>query len=164
MGYIILTFLLTVNLFSTQAQERHFNLIISIDEKVEAGNIQDTYVILKSKKQIAEKFDVDYEPGDLSLSEELYDEISNEEEKEIYLHFSYTEYCGEEEKFYEYEIRFYKSWFENRFLLLYVYNTEKEKYKDIFDPKEGKTYNYEYSFPGSHARLITKKPREDRCK
>ncbi len=144
--------------FNFTAQEvKNLNFIISVDESIVGGNIYNTQIIIYKESGNSERVKTNYYPGNLSLNEVDYREILSEDTKSFALSFNYSEYCNTDEHHYDYEIELKKEWFEHYFFILKVYNTNKKKYKKIFDAIEGKEFTYEYYYPGGQMLRLTKR-------
>ena len=136
--------------------QKNINLIILIDEKIVAGSLSNLRLIYTSERNTEESVKADYYPGNLSLNQNDYDMLLGKNLKTIYLAFTYNEYCKNKLHSYSYKIDLNNKWLENYYFVLYIFNTNKSKYKEIYSPIKGTTYTYEYDYPGGSVKRVKK--------
>jgi len=94
---------------------------------------------------------LDIEPGTIGMDLADYEFIMAQEDlKEIYFALFYKEICSRNRtKRYYYEIPIYKEWLNFRYVVVYIYNTDKKEIKPYYNPLPGKNYNYDIIYEGS---------------
>lgn len=149
----ILLFLATNNLLS-QPNLKNFNFIIVVDEQVNHGIISGVNFSAALSNDSLVTFPGNYCPGNLSLSLSDYKRLLDDNVSSVHLFFTYTEYCKNKEFCNSYNIDIKKAWLESDFYILYVFNTDKRKYKKLLKPIKNKNYTFEYDYPGGAIRRI----------
>lgn len=161
MKYLLIVCCIFLSVNNVQAQEgkKEFNLVISIDGDVVVSSMTRTSLLLEYKNGEKKKEKVNYSPGNLSLDMEAYNRIMSDNVESIYLKFDFEDRCnGDMTNSYDIELK--KGWFEHYFFVIKIYNTYNKKYKKIFTPLEGKSYTYDYYYPGGQVLRVTKKKRK----
>lgn len=156
MRQIFIIALITLVFRGEIAAQKNINLIISVDESIVQALPSFTLIIISrsGERQIV---NANYSPGRLLLKESDYSKLLDSSVVTVDLSFIYNEYTAESIKPYTYSINLNKDWFKQDYFLLYVYNTNKKKYKGIYKPIKGKNYVYEYDYPGLGVRRIRQK-------
>jgi hypothetical protein len=139
-----------------QKKTKCINLVISIDDNVVVGSVYCLQFIESDMNDNKKVFKADYIPGELSIKKADLKEIVSDKGKTIFLAFEYHEYIKEKLISHVYKIEIDKGWFQQSFIVLHIYNLDKEKYQKIFDPLEGCNYTYELDFSSNSMRRIRK--------
>ena len=158
---LFVLFLLSTNL-KAQEFSKNINFIISIDKEIVAGSIYDFKIIatLKNSKEKAVK--ANYYPGNISMSDADYKLLVSEDIKDVFLSFQHTEWLSNgNRKDYNYKIDIKKGWLTHYYYILYIYNTDKAKYKRMYEPIKGETFTYEFDSPNGSMRRVSKVKRTD---
>ena len=111
-----------------------------------------------------EIINIDYSPGSLSINNTDFDKLQSSRVKSFKLKFNYTEICKNDNIDYSYEIELKKGWIKHYYFVLKIYNTDKKKYKKLFNPILDKNYTYEYYYPVGQMLRVTKKKRKECCR
>lgn len=151
---IRITFIAISIFWCTQSiAQKRFDMIISIDESINLplSGIKMVAVTTTGKK---DTINVDYYPGNLSMPEEDYRKLMDTSVKTVYLVFNYEEHQVHNDKYFHYDIDLKKGWLTHYYYILYIYNTSKPKYRNTFNAPKGKTYVYEFDYPGGSTKLI----------
>ena len=140
------------------AQKNNFNFIITVDGRVNP-TISSLSLKVFSKNEDQKEYFLDYYPGSIIINEDDYKEIKmGGDIKAIHLILQYIEVCGESTQYYNYEIDDCElTWLENDYSILHVINTDKKKYRKIYDPLPDKNFTYEYEYPGGATKRVQKK-------
>lgn len=154
--------ILFLTIISFNAFSQKINFILSIDDKIVSGNISNFKIIATLRQKDKKLIQADYYPGNLSISKENYDLLLSDEVEDVSLSFNYTEFCKTTAR-YEYNVNIKKGFLQHYYYILYIYNTDKQKYKKIFDPIKGEHYTYEFEYPSGGMRRI-RKIKTDDCK
>ena len=152
---LLIPFICHMNSFG-QKKTKCINLVISIDDNVVVGSIYRLRIIeseMNDKKRIVY---MGYVPGELSIKQADLREILSDKEKTIFLAFDYYEYIKEKQISHNYKIEIDKGWFQKAYIVLRIYNLDKERYQKIFEPLEGCNYTYELDFPSNSMSRIRK--------
>lgn len=125
-------FYLTIFLFISQMSVAQINIkrdfIICIDEKIVTSLINPT-IIVKRDTSVLKEIEINYHAGEISLNSEDYNTILCELPNTIFLKFDYYQYSNKgKQNIYNYEIEMERNWFEQTFVILYLYNLDKKKY------------------------------------
>lgn len=157
---LILIHIFSSVLIFSQQDYKNINFVISIDEDIVIGSVSQVKMIVNKLNKSKEIIKVNYVPGDLSIEKVDYEKLLSDDTESFYLNFNYTGCCNKEDN---YEIELKKGWLELNYFVLKIYNTNRRKYKKMFEPLEGKEYTYEYYYPGGQVLRITKKKRGKCC-
>src|SRR5579872_6360961 len=125
---------------AAQVERKELNIVIVIDAKVLTGAMSRFRVIGLLENGTKETMEADYAPGNLALKLLDYNRLLSSNFKTTYLAFDYTENCKDDQIIHNYEIDIKKGWLEHHYYVLYIYNTDKKQFKDVYDPLEGKNY------------------------
>ncbi|HEX8577236.1 MAG TPA: hypothetical protein VF677_13155 [Flavobacterium sp.] len=138
------------------SQNKQINFIIVVDDGL--LQIYSDEIRLIDDQNNETKVKVSYLPGELTVSQKDYDKISSESTKKLILKVRYIENQGDT-KYFDYEISdFNKNWLMNEsYFILSIYNTDKKKYRKIYNPLPGKNFTYEYDSPNGSMRRVRKK-------
>lgn len=148
MNKLIYIFLMCVS-FYTYAQKRDANIIILVDGEV----VKYTYA--KIGLENGKIINGTIQPGKLQLQESDYKILEDNQIKSF--QFTYSKNCKGESESKTYEIEDFKlTWLDQPYIVLYVYNIDNSKYKKIYNPLPGKSYTYEYDYPGGAMRRLQK--------
>jgi len=156
---LLIIYLVQISMLS-YSQKININFIISIDNNV---NPTISNLIIKAIKNNTDTivFNLDYSPGNLIMKKKDYKELLNKETEIISFELTYSEICKDNIEFYNYKIEsFEKKWLKGYYFILYMYNTNKRKYKKIFNPIPTKEFTYEYDSPNGSLRRVTKRKRK----
>jgi hypothetical protein len=159
----ILTSLISSDHSIAQEQRKDVNFVIVIDEKVLTGAMTRFKIIFSLENGAKETIEADYSPGNLSLKQSDYDKLLSADVKTTFLAFDYTEHCKKNQSVHNYEIDIKKGWLEHYYYVLYIYNTDKKQFKNVYDPLEGKNYTFEFDYPGGSTKRVKKKGAKDDC-
>ena len=147
---------ISVSAVYSQTEKINFDLIITIDEKIPVGAVSN-FKIRAITENSSEIISVDYYPGNLSMKKDDYRKLFSDTIKLFYLDFDYYEYVGEKQHLYHYKIEYKKSWMQEYFNILHIFNQDKKKYKKQFKlNRTNETYLYELDSPGGTFRYISK--------
>jgi hypothetical protein len=145
-----------------QESSKNINFIVSIDERIPTGSISNFQIIATSKNDEEKVIRANYYPGNISMSDADYKLLVSEDIKDIFLSFQYTEWLNKgDRKDYDYKIDIKKGWLTHYYYILYIYNTDKAKYKRMYDPIKGETFTYEFDSPNGSIRRVSKLKRTD---
>lgn len=158
MRYYLILFLISISTISYS--QKNINVVIVVDGVVNANisSLKLKSITSDNKESI---YDLDYTIGDLKIKESDYSSLVSNDVKSVSLQFSYTEICNSDIEYYHYNIDDFKmSWLDSYYFVLYIYNTNKRKYKKIYDPIPNKEFTYEYDSPEGSMRRVTKRKRK----
>lgn len=143
----------------------HLNWNVVVDDAVPDGNyytLGGKFIFEYNNNPKRDTIDISIYPGDFEMDLTDYEFIMKQENiKVIYLILHYTENCcfdGNISRSRRYEIPFYsKDLLDFRYVVLYIYNTDKKENKPYYYPLPGKTYNYQFMYPDCGVVFINKK-------
>ena len=158
----IILFLIASQAIS-QIGTKNFNFSIVIDEQVNYGIISGLNLSLSMNNGGMETIAATYYPGNLSLNFLDYKKILDGDVKTVQISFNYTEYCNDKEFANSYNIDIKKAWLTHDFYILYIYNTNKKKYRKFLEPLDGKNYTFEFDYPGGSTRRVRLKRQKENC-
>jgi hypothetical protein len=162
MKFIVTTIITIAFALQLKAQEldKHFDFIISIDERIPTGSLSDFKIIAQLENGEEKIIRARYHPGDITISNGDHSLLMSEKAQNVFLSFYYTEWIeGDERKDYRYKLDLKKGWLTSYFYILYIFNTDKPKYKKMFKPIEGEIFTYEFDSPNGSMRRVTKMKR-----
>ena len=148
------------------SQKKEFNIIISVDNDL--SHVYAEKFVLVYENDSIQTLKINFYQGRLIIDDEDYKKLLSENLLRIDLYLSYIEVCGDNIKTYKYEIVDFKlPWLiKSSYFILYIYNTNKKEYKDIYNSLPGTEFTYEYNWDGvSMFRVQKKLTKEQRkCK
>ena len=154
----VLVLLLLQTFFRGYSQtQKNLDLIICIDEEIAVGSISSLNVeIIKGKER--KDIDISYYPGNLSLSQDDYDEMMSAQTDTIFLKFYYNLVTESGHYLRGYRIELKKEWLHDYYNILRIYNLDQNKYSKIFNASNGDgSFVYELDSPSHGFRLIRKR-------
>ena len=143
------------------------DFIITVNDELEVGSLSNLRFVVRSKDGGKQEVEMQYHPGNLSIKESEYKQLFSDESDSVFVAFDHNKFCGEKHDLVNYEIPFYKSWLENSFIILRVYDLSKGKYKNVFEPlSKEKNYTFELDYPGGSMKriMINKFQKKPKCK
>lgn len=157
------TFLISLG-FMTAQETKNFDFIIMVDDEIWTTPTTSIISTKDNKGNIINTFNAEYHAGNLSIKESDYqDLLNNDSISSIDMSLKYSKVCNDETYYYDYNIDFKRGWLNNYFFVLKIYNTEKKKYRKIYEPLKGKKYTFEYDSSNGQMLRITKKKRKKEC-
>lgn len=134
------------------------DFIISIDGDIVKSIHRPKIVVLDSDRSI-KSVSVSYHPGDLSLDKSDLDYLlSVGDSVKLSLKFEYYQYTSQgNQNVLNYEIEMSKDWLEQTYMVLYIYNTNKKRYKGKIKPIQDRNYTFELDYPGGQMIRLREK-------
>ncbi|WP_299365572.1 hypothetical protein [Winogradskyella sp.] len=155
-------FLISLNFMKAQ-EAKNFDFIIMVDDEIWTTPTTPKISVKDSQGNIINTFYTDYHAGNLSIKESDYQSLLSDNVNSIDMSLKYSKVCDDETYYYDYEIDFKQGWLKNYFFVLKIYNTERKKYRKIYEPLEGKKYTFEYDSSNGQMLRVTKKKRKKEC-
>lgn len=154
---LILVFLLSSKISS---QSKEGNIIITVDQNVHPS-LSNMYILKEDQK-----YYVSYFPGKFVIKEADYQNLLHKDSSSsLKLVLSSNLQCKDDLTSKLYEIEDFKlSWLDQPYVILYIYNTDNKSYKNIYNPLPGKTYTYDYEYPGGTMKRVQKSFTKDQKK
>lgn len=139
------------------SQDYDINFIFVINEDVKPS-ISSIKLKRNLNNKLIKEYNLSYFPGKLKIDSLSFSEINNMKENYNYtLSISYSEVCKDDINYYHYNIEDFKiEWLNNYYFIMYIYNTNKKKYKKIYNPIASKNFTYEYDSPNGSMRRVQK--------
>ena len=132
---------------------KDFNFIICVDENIIESIARPTIVIQKGD-EVIKNVEVSYIPGKLSMNTDDYVLLSTVGDASLFLSFYYYEYSSTgKQKMYNYKIEIWKNLFTLSYVIFYIYNLDKKKYKKKLKPLS-KDQNYTFDLSTSNGQMI----------
>ena len=131
---LILTFVFQIPLFS---QDKHINLIITIDKEIVKSIGSAYFIIFDSIDNKSDSIRAYYYPGCLSLKENDFNRIIKD--KNVIFYFTTVDSY--------YHIKYQKEWFFTTYSLLHIYNSNTKEYKKMTRDNDSSKYTYEFYSP-----------------
>lgn len=148
------------------SQKKEFNVIISVDNNL--SNVYAKKFVLVYENDSIQTLKINFKQGRLMIDDKDYEKLLSENLRRIDLYLSYIEVCGDNIETYKYEIVDFKlPWLlKGAYFILYIYNTNKKEYKNIYSPLPGKEFTFEYDWEGIWMRRVQKKltKKQRKCK
>lgn len=139
------------------SQNKQINFIIVVDG--ELRQIYSDEIKIFDEQNIETTIKVNYLPGILSMSDQDYDKILAISSKQMTLKVRHIETIKDKTNYFNFEITdFNKNWLtKGSYFILYIYNTEKKKYRKMYNPIVGEKFTYDYDWSEGSMRRATKK-------
>ena len=160
---IFFLFLVFKHSYSQEGSKYNINFIVMIDDKIPfQGNLSVKFCI--EDATIKDTAAVQYIPGNIAINDTILKRVQSNNVKDIVLLMSYTKVCMGKTKTYNYQIEFRKSWLNQSFTILRIYNLDKKENRKIFFPLNGGEYTYEVDTPTGSQMRIRKRNVKPECK
>lgn len=137
---------------SLSQETKEFDFIVSIDEEIVKTLYKPT-LVEKNGSNIVRTVSVSYHPGNISLNANDFDNLFSGQDNKVYLKFDYNEYINGNQEIYNYEIEVGKNWFEQKYVILRIYNLDKKKYRKRLEPLS-KDQNYTFELDTSSGQMM----------
>lgn len=137
-----------------QKGRKDINLIIVIDDKISIGSISNLKILIPPADENKYILPVEYYPGALLIDSVDFNTIKASEFDYFLFNFIYYEYQGNRQKVYQYSIRFEKIWLKDSFLILRIFNLNKQKNKNKLKKPKPIKYVYELESPSFTFKLV----------
>lgn len=130
-------------------EKQSIDFIISVDGEI-VKTISSPRIVTIGSNIDEKSIPIFYHPGDLSFYEIDRDYImSLNDSIKLQLVFDYYVYTTKgDQNVLNYKIDIDKSWLQRPYLILYLYNTDKKKYRGKLKPIPGSKYTFELDYPG----------------
>jgi hypothetical protein len=153
MPLILCFFLIAKDSYSQEGSMRNLNFIVMIDGKIPfQGDLGINLDIENANR--SDTVTVQYIPGNIALNDANLKEVQQDDVKSAVLLINYVKACSGKMETYRYQIQFRKSWINQSFVILRIYNLDKKENRKIFFPLKGEEYTYEVDVPdGSLMRI-----------
>lgn len=143
--------------YNAFGQNKDLDVIIIIDEKLDLL-YTNPKILIEETSGAAYKINSNYHPGNLSIDASDFSKMVSDSVKSMSLEFTYYDHGNKKQEVYSYKIELKKSWLNDAYIILKVYNLNKKKYKKVFEPIEvGKNYTFELDSPSHTFKRIRKK-------
>lgn len=149
---IILLVSLPIKFFG---QMKNANIIITIDNRVVIDGLARTQLIIYKYGETKESVGVDYIPGKLSIKEQDFAKIHAEDS--LILSFNFYENSHGKQSTINYQIEFKKTWLEYSFLVVRIYNLNKNENKKMFFALQNQQFTYEVDSPDGSITRVKRK-------
>ena len=117
-------------------------MILEVNGKVLNGEISGLYI-----KYGEEKYQVNYYPGDLILSDIVWGKIQAETQQKFYLHFDYNTFKKDNHEVVSFEIEIGKELLKQPYLIVNVYDFRDKQYKKWYQYLTKENYLVEINCP-----------------
>ena len=132
---------------------KDFNFIICVDENI-IESIARPSIVIQKGDEVIKNVEVSYIPGKLSMNTDDYVLLSTVGDASLFLSFYYYEYSSTgKQKMYNYKIEIGKNFFTLSYVIFYIYNLDKKKYKEKLKPLS-KDQNYTFDLSTSNGQMI----------
>ena len=126
---------------------QNVNLIIEVNQRLVIGEIGGAYLNFENKDGTESKNLVGYYPGELVLEPEVWEKINSKSTKKISLTFDFYGLKGRYHNSVKFEIEIQKYQFNQRYLILRIYDFRESKFKKQYGCLTDKEYIAELNFP-----------------
>ncbi|GEQ86127.1 hypothetical protein ULMS_16350 [Patiriisocius marinistellae] len=124
---------------------QNLNMVIQVNDQLVLNGAFNLHFEYKSG--IKERIQIGYEPGELKLTESDWKKISSDSTKNIILTFNYDDFLKVKKQDSYYEIEMEKYHFDNRYLILRVYDFCERKYRRKYSCLTDEDYIYDFNYP-----------------
>jgi len=131
-----------------QANGQNVNLIIQVNDRLILGGLTQIALVVGNDKN-AKRTLVNYVPGNLTLTKEIWDEINSDTSKNIFLYFDYNTYTKGKQKVGNFYAEITRRQLNQPYLILDIYDLRDKKYKHWYQYHTNKDFLAHLTFPGS---------------
>lgn len=115
------------------------NLILQVNGKIIANDFANIYLKFDLEGN-SKKINVDYLPGDLKLTEEVWRIINSQPEKKFLLHVDYYTYKNGKQEIANFDLELSKYLLEQNYLIADIYDFRDKSYKRKYQYITDKNY------------------------
>lgn len=127
---------------------QNINLIIQVNERLVISGLTNVYVVVGHDNNSVQT-PVNYVPGKLTLTNEIWNTINTDSSRKITLHFDYNTYSKKKHNTANFYVDLAKQQLQNPYLILNIYDFRDKKYKHWYQWHTDKSFLAELTFPGS---------------
>ena len=124
------------------------NLIIQVNEKLQLSSFSNIYVTFDSTKNSA-KYEVDYVPGNLKLSENVINALKSDSSELIYLHLTYNTFSKTDHQTAQFFTRITNRQLQQPYLIWNIYDFRDSRYKKWYQRDKRQEFASELVYPNS---------------
>ncbi|HEU5164011.1 MAG TPA: hypothetical protein VFU29_00650 [Chitinophagaceae bacterium] len=125
------------------------NLIIQVNENIELGSFTNIHVTLDSSKG-SSKYEVDYVPGSLKLSEQVTNLLTHDSTKSIYLFLTYNTYKQNgDHQTATFYVRLTQRQLHQPYLIWSIYDFRDKKYRKWYQTDKKQEFASDLRYPNS---------------
>lgn len=124
------------------------NLIIQVNEKLQQGSFSNMYVTFDSIKESA-KYQVEYVPGNLKLSNEVNNVLRADSSKIIYLHLTYNTFKKENHQAAQFFLKLTQRQLQQPYLIWNIYDFRNSQYRKWYQKGKKEKFASELVYPNS---------------
>ena len=143
--------LITISLiisFLTTSLSQNVNFIIQINEKLIVTGITNIHIVFDSVES-RKRFDINYVPGDLIISNEVWNKINSDSSTKLFLKFDYNTFTKNHHKIANFFVELTRWKLKQRYMILNIYDFRDKKYKHWYQWHTDKEFLAELNFPSS---------------
>jgi hypothetical protein len=145
---IILLYLLLFLTHAWTSTGQNINLVIQVNEKLVIGELSRIFFVVGPDSNSV-KLPVNYVPGKLTLTNEIWSAINSGESKKLWLYFDYTTYSKDKQNVANFYVDLSRELLNKSYLILNIYDFRDKKYKHWYQWHTDKKFLAELAFPGS---------------
>jgi len=144
---MVLSLLLLFSLTRTISGQ-NINLVIQVNEKLAISEVSHSYLVVGQDSNSV-KMPVNYVPGELTLTTEIWNAINSDKSKKISLYFDYTTYSKDKQNVANFYTDLTRQQLQQPYLILNIYDFRNRRYKHWYQWHTDKDFLAELTFPGS---------------
>lgn len=133
--------------YRVSGQEHHVNLIIQINDKLIVDGLQEIYI--KTDSIESERIYVKYVPGDLILTDSVYNLLNSEDTESFKLYFGYATHDKRKSEYTYFSVGLSKQIFSLPYLILNVYDFRDKRYRKWYQSYTKEDFLVERISPNS---------------
>jgi hypothetical protein len=145
---ILFSLILLVVITPASLGQKKVNFIIQINERLAIDGLSGINFSFDSVDS-KEKYNVEYVPGELTISDDLWTRISSDTSKRIFLKFDYNTFTGDRHDIAIFFVEMKKYHLEQQYMILNIYDFRNRKYKHWYQWHTDKHFLAELNFPNS---------------
>ena len=147
MKSIFLSLLLLLSLTWTITGQ-NINIVIQVNEKLAISEVSHIYLVVGQDGNSV-KTPVNYVPGELTLTTEIWNAINSDKSKKISLYFDYITYSKDKQNVANFYADLTREQLQKSYLILNIYDFRDRRYKHWYQWHTDKDFLAELTFPGS---------------
>jgi hypothetical protein len=149
---LLSTILVIIGLATASLGQRKINFIIQVNERLVVGEISNIHFTFDSVNS-NEKFPIDYSPGDLIISDELWSKVNSDSSRPFFLIFDYNTITKSNHKIANFFVELKSHNLLQRYSILNIYDFRNKKYKHWYQWHTDKDFLAELNYPNSGVKI-----------
>ena len=126
---------------------QNLNMVIDVNDRLVTTEIACVYLSFEYAEGTKDRIAIGYYPGELILEKESWEKIQADKTEKITLTFDYYTLKKGNQEVENFEVEMKKGHFDNRYLILHVYDFREKKYRKKYGCLTDAEYITDFNYP-----------------